>query len=298
MSVADFDHLYQQADNLRQPVEISVAGGADRTVLEALGQAVERGWVHPILAGPEAEIRRLAALHNVNLSQFRIVDSEDVASAAVAQLRNGSARLLMKGQVSTQDLMSAVLDGRHGLRSERVVAQVVLMEIVPARRRFLLADTGICVQPTLEQKIDILRSAVVVAQALGAASPRVALMAATEQVTDKMPETIDARRVQQLALEGEFPNCKVSGPLSFDLAYSTDAAQKKRRETAVTGGAEVMIFPNLVSANLTVKAIMYTADCRFGGFLVGTSSPVVFMSRADTTATRLNSLALALTAIK
>jgi phosphate butyryltransferase len=298
MPLADFDQLYQQADNLPQPVGVAVAGGADRTVLEALGEAVDRGWVHPIVVGPEAEIRRIAAKCNVELRQFRFVDSVDVAAAAVAQVHNGSARLLMKGQVSTQELMSAVLDRQHGLRTERVIAQVVLMEIVSAKRWFLLADTGICVQPTFEQKTDILRSAVEVAQSLGARTPRVALMAATEKVTEKMPETIDAQRIQELSLAGEFPGCNVRGPLSFDLAYSSDAAEKKHRENEVTGGAQVMIFPNLLSANLTVKSIMYTANCRFGGMLVGTSCPVVFMSRADTSATRLNSLVLALNALK
>jgi phosphate butyryltransferase len=298
MPLADFDQLYQQADNLPHPVGVAVAGGADRTVLEALGGAAYRGWVHPILVGREADIRRIADECNAELDPFRIVDSENVAAAAVAQVHNGSARLLMKGQVSTQELMSAVLDSQHGLRTERVIAQVVLMEIVSAQRQFLLADTGICLQPTVEQKIDILRSAVAVAQSLGARSPRVALMAATEKVTEKMPETIDAQRIQELALAGEFPNCEVSGPLSFDLAYSSDAAQKKHRENVVTGGAEVMIFPNVLSANLTVKSIMYTADCRFGGLLVGTSCPVVFMSRADTATTRINSLAFALKAIK
>ncbi len=109
-----------------------------------------------------------------------------------------------------------------------------------------------------------------------------------------MPETMDAERIQEFARTGEFPDCQVCGPLSFDMAYSAEAAQKKRQDSTVAGHAEVMIFPNLVSANLTVKAIMYTADCRYGGVLCGVSCPVVFMSRADTVATRLNSLALAI----
>ncbi|MCH7728338.1 MAG: phosphate butyryltransferase [Planctomycetes bacterium] len=294
MSLPDFDQLYQNADDLRQPVEVAVAGGADATVLRALRIAVDRGWVRPILVSPEADIRRIAHDCDVDLGRFAIVDTDDVATAAVAQVRNGSARMLMKGAVSTPELISTVLDQEHGLRTDRVLAQVVFMEISASGMRFLLADTGICIQPTLDQKIDILRSAVRVAQELGARAPRVALMAATETITKKMPETIDAQRIEELARSGEFPNCNVSGPLSFDLAYSLDAVEKKHSRGPVAGVADVMIFPNLVSANLTVKAIMYTANCRFGGLLVGASCPVVFMSRADTTETRLNSLALAL----
>lgn len=298
MPLADFDQLYQHADGLLQPLGIAVAGGADRTVLQALRKAADRRWVDPILVGRLAEIRRIAAECEVPLSRFRIVDADDVATAAVALVRSGAARLLMKGQVSTQRLLAAVLDKQHGLRSQRVVAQIVLMEIVSAERRFLMADTGICVQPSVEQKVDILRSAVSLAHSLGEPAPRVAFMAATEKVTEKMPETVEADQIQELARMGEFPDCSVRGPLSFDLAYSADAAQKKQQQDHVAGGAEVMIFPNLVSANLTVKAIMYTADCRFGGMLAGTSCPVVFMSRADSTVTRLNSLALALATIK
>jgi phosphotransacetylase len=175
-----------------------------------------------------------------------------------------------------------------------VVCQVVLMEIPRDGRRFLLADTGVTVRPRLDQKADILGSAVAVARALGADRPRVAVMAATESLNTTMPETLDAAELQNRHGRGEIAGCVVQGPLSFDLAYAADAADKKRVGGEVVGAADVMVFPDLLSANLTVKAVMYTADCRFGGVLQGASAPVVFMSRADTAATRLRSLALAL----
>jgi phosphotransacetylase len=294
MPLDSFDLLYQDADRRAPSVPLAVAGGADRTVLEALRLACDRGWVAPLVAGPENDIRRVAAEYAVGLHGFAILDAEDPAAAAVAQVRGGRARILMKGQVSTPLLLRAVLDLASGLRSGRIICQVVLMEIRSSGRRFLLADTGICIQPTLEQKIDILRSAVEVAHILGADQPRVAIMAASEMVADSMPETLDAAELQRRSHAGELPGCVVQGPLSFDLAYATDAADKKRIQGPVVGAADVLLFPNLLSANLVVKAIMYTADCRFGGLLHGAACPVVFMSRADTTSTRLNSLALAL----
>jgi phosphotransacetylase len=202
--------------------------------------------------------------------------------------------MLMKGRIDTPGLMRAVLDPEHGLRTGRAICQVVLMEIVPAARRFLMADTGINIRLKLDRKIDVLRSAVAVAHALGEPLPRVAMMAATESVSGAMPETYDAAELQRRNRAGEFPGCLIQGPLSFDLAYAADAADRKRVAGPVVGAADAMIFPDLLSANLTVKAIMYTAPCRFGGVLRGTTCPVVFMSRADATATRLNSLALAL----
>jgi phosphotransacetylase len=200
----------------------------------------------------------------------------------------------MKGQISTPALLKAMLDPATGLRTERVICQVVLMELAHAERCFLLADTGICIQPTLAQKGDILHSAVGLAQALGAACPRVAILAATETVTPSMPETLDAAELERRQRDGEINGCVVRGPLSFDLAFDVDAAVKKQRHDPAFGVADVLLFPNLLAANLTVKAIMYTAACRFGGVLCGAACTVVFMSRSDTAATRLNSLALAL----
>jgi phosphotransacetylase len=168
------------------------------------------------------------------------------------------------------------------------------MEVARDGRQFLLADTGIVVRPKLKTKLDILRASVEVAHALGADRPRVALLAASETVNLAMPETIEADEIRRRHEAGEFADCLIEGPLSFDLAYAADAARKKRVGGEVAGAADAMVFPDLLSANLTVKAIMYTADCRFGGILRGTTAPVVFMSRADTASTRLNSLALAL----
>jgi phosphotransacetylase len=247
-----------------------------------------------VLAGPEGEIRRTAGEAGIDLAGLTVLDADDPAAAAVAEVRAGRARMLMKGQIATPALMKAVLDPAAGLRTGRVICQVVLMEVGPAGRRFLLADTGVCIRPTPEQKADILQSAAAVARALGAAAPRVAVMAATEAVTEAMPETLDAAELQRRNERGELSGCLVQGPLSFDLAYAADAAGKKGVAGTVAGAADVMLFPDLASANLTVKAIMYTADCRFGGVLCGAACPVLFMSRADTTSTRLHSLALGL----
>jgi phosphotransacetylase len=275
---------------------VAAAGAADRTVLEALRTATDRGWVRPILAGRDADIHRIAGDLAIRLDGFKIIDTDNPAPAAVTEVRAGRAALLMKGQVATPALMREILHPELGLRTGRVICQVVLMELAGGRR-FLLADTGVCIQPTLDQKIDILKSSIEVAQALGCVRPRAALLAASESVSESMPETLDAAEIVRRAAAGDLGNCDVQGPLSFDLAFAADAADRKRIGGPVVGAADVLLFPNLLSANLTVKAIMYTADCRFGGVLCGAAQPVVFMSRADTTQTRLHSLALALTAL-
>ena len=298
MSLIGFDDLYRFADGLPRAVPVVAAGGADPTVLEALALAQRRGWVEPVLTGRADEMRQLAHDLSIDLTGFRLVDADDAAIAAVAEVKAGRARLLMKGQIATPLLMKAVLARETGLRTSRSICQVVLMEVVRDRRRFLLSDTGISIQPSLDQKADILQSLVEVATALreadSASLPRIAVMSATEKPTDAMPDTLEAAELTRRHAAGEFPGAIVQGPLSFDLAYAADAGEKKRLEGGVVGAADAMLFPDLLSANLTVKAIMYTADSRFGGVLCGTTCPVVFMSRADTTTTRMNSLALAL----
>ena len=294
MPLASFEQLYSSASTAPQAVPVVVAGAADTTVLGALRDACDRAWVAPVLAGVEGDIRRLADEHGIALTGMTILNTTEPAAASVAQVRSGRARLLMKGQISTPELMRAILDGPNGLRTDRVICQVVLMEIVRDERRFVLADTGICPRPDLEQKIDILQSAVSVARALGEPLPRVAVLAASEKATAQLPDTLEAAELQRRSEAGDLPGCLVQGPLSFDLAYAAAAGVRKGLAGPVTGAADVMLFPDLTSANLTVKAIMYTSDCRFGGVLCGAACPVVFMSRADDTPTRLRSLALAL----
>jgi phosphate butyryltransferase len=296
MPLDGFNRLYHDADQRHYPATVAVAGGDDPTVLEAMRIACDSGWVHPILVGSESRVRELADLGEIDLADFTIRDAEEgaVAATAVAVVKSGEARALMKGQIATPALMKAVLHHDTGLRSGQVVCQVVLMELPRDRRRFLLADTGICVQPTLDERIDILQNTAAVADALWEPNPKVALMAATETVKAAMPETVEAAEIVRRNRNGELAHCLIEGPLSFDLAYAADAGAKKHVEGSVVGAADIMLFPNLLSANLTVKAIMYTADCKFGGILRGTSAPVVFMSRADNTQTRLNSLAIAL----
>src|SRR5439155_14041433 len=151
----------------------------------------------------KGEIRQVADSLGLDLHGFTLIDTSDPAPAAVALVRSGQARLLMKGQIATPALMKAILDSATGLRTNRVICQVVLMEI--AERRFLLADTGICIQPTLEEKIDIMNSAAMMAHALGVECPRVAVMAATESAVKSMPETIDAAELERRSQAGEFP---------------------------------------------------------------------------------------------
>ncbi len=294
MPLPSFDELRAAADLAAPRLSVAVAGAADSTVLEAVAQANLRGWIEPILVGDASHIRATSTEVGIGVDQFHVIDNPNSATAAVAEVRSGRARLLMKGLIDTPSLMRALLDSQTGLRTDRTICQVVLMEIVDQQRRLLLADTGITIAPTLAQKADILLSLIESARLLGVDRPRVALVGATEKATSAMSDTLESAELSRRNAGGEYPEAIVEGPLSFDLAWSAEAGGKKQITGHVVGAADAILFPNLLAGNLTVKAMMYTARSRFGGVLCGAACPVVFMSRADAVETRLNSLALAI----
>ena len=296
VGLATFDRIFELADNAKPRLGVAVAGADDPTVLQALAETSRRGWTTPLLCGNENRIKEIAAEEDVSLDDLRIVDSDQPAVSAVQLVRDGEASLLMKGQIATPDLMRAVLKSETGLRTGRTICQIVMMEVPKDERHFLLADTGITIQPTVSQAAQITESVIDIAKSLGADEPKVAVMAASEKTTDAMPETHLAEQIKSEL--GAPLNRLIQGPLSFDLAYAAEAGAKKRIGGDAVGAADAMVFPNLLSANLTVKAIMYAADCRFGGLLAGAACPIVFMSRADDTPTRIRSIALSVFAAR
>lgn len=311
MPLPSFEVMFAHLDQFQPKVRVVAAGGADVTVLEAMFMAGQRGWIEPIVTGPAVKIEELAHSLGISLDRFRVIDvsspetdSPAPAQAATAEIRAGRAEILMKGQIATPLLMKAVLDRSTGLRTDQVICQVVLMELLSVGRSFLMTDTGITIAPSREQKRQMISHLACAARGLLKFSPnnevdskeliRIGLMAATEKVSEAMPDTLDCPELCQMGQQGSFTDCVIEGPLSFDMAMDAQANSRKQLDRQIMGNADAMLFPSLQAANLTVKAIMYTAHCRFGGMLMGTSHPVVFMSRADEASTRLNSLALAI----
>ncbi len=203
-----FAELFARCDQQQARVPIAIAGGADLTVLESQIEAQRRGWVQPILVGDRRAIHELASTHHLDLSGLKIVeatpshatdaaraseqttpltDDLSVARTAVQMVSEGRAALLVKGQIATPDLMKGVLDKATGLRTGATIGQIVLMELVDQRRQFLLTDTGITIEPTLPQKIDLAQALIRTAQKLGVSQPRLAVMSATEKVNRQCP---------------------------------------------------------------------------------------------------------------
>jgi len=281
------------------PLTVSVAAAADGEVLLAIKEARELGIATPLLVGPEQQIRELASTIDFDLTDVEIYDEPNTAGCArraVELVSSGKARLLMKGLMSTADILRAVLDKEIGLRTGRVLSHVMLYELSGYHRLFFLTDGGMNMFPDLKQKAEIVYNAVEVAHALGIAEPKVAALAAVEVVNPDMPSTLDAAALAQMGARGQIKGCLIDGPLALDNAICAEAAARKGITSPVAGQADILLVPTIEAGNLLGKAMTYFGAGKSAGIIVGTKAPVVLVSRADPHETKLQSIALGVVA--
>ena len=277
------------------PVPCGIVHPCDRDALLGPIEAAKRGLITPVLVGPAAKIRAIAAAEGVDLTPYRIVDVEHshaAARQAVAMVRAGELDALMKGSLHTDELMAAVVDGATGLRTERRVSHVFVMDVPTYPRLLLLTDAAINIAPTARDKVDICQNAIDLAQVLGIATPLVAILAAVETVNPVMQATVDAAMLCKMADRGQLTGGILDGPLAFDNAVSEDAARTKKIVSPVAGRADILLLPDLQAGNMVAKQLQYLAGADSAGIVLGARVPIVLTSRADTVRTRLASTAV------
>ena len=277
------------------PVPCGIVHPCDRDALLGPIEAAKRGLITPVLVGPAAKIRAVAAAEGVDLTPYRIVDVEHshaAARQAVAMVRAGELDALMKGSLHTDELMAAVVDGATGLRTERRVSHVFVMDVPTYPRLLLLTDAAINIAPTARDKVDICQNAIDLAQVLGIATPLVAILAAVETVNPVMQATVDAAMLCKMADRGQLTGGILDGPLAFDNAVSEDAARTKKIVSPVAGRADILLLPDLQAGNMVAKQLQYLAGADSAGIVLGARVPIVLTSRADTVRTRLASTAV------
>jgi len=199
----------------------------------------------------------------------------------------------VKGHLETATLMRAVLSRDAGLRTGRLLSSVGFLQIPTYHKLLGITDTAINIQPGLAEKIDILRNALDVLAALDITMPKVAVLGVVEKVNPSLPDTVDAAALKQLYLEGEFTGCVVDGPLSYDLAVSTDSARMKGFEGSVAGDADLLVFPDLSTGNTTSKALVFSGGARVAAVICGARVPIVLTSRSSSAQEKRFSMALA-----
>ncbi len=279
-----------------EPIPTAVAHPCDLESLKGPVQAFQAGIIEPILVGPENKIRAVAEEFRIDLSGIRIVNaahSHDSAALAVSLVKTGDAEALMKGSLHTDELMSEVVARANGLRTNRRISHVFLMDVPTYHRPLLITDAAINIAPTLEEKVDIIQNAIDLAHVLGIPEPKVAILSAVETVNPKIESTLHAAALCKMADRGQIKGGILDGPLAFDNAVSIVAAKSQGIKSAVAGHAEILVVPDLESGNMVAKQLEYLANALTAGIVLGTKVPIVLTSRADTAETRTASCVIA-----
>jgi phosphate butyryltransferase len=276
--------------------DFGVAAAHDREVLKAVVQAQQEGIVTATLAGDAAAIRELAAENDLSLSEITVIDEPDAGvacSVVVGMARDRKLDTVVKGQVKTSTLLGAALRRGMGIRAGRLLTHISLYEIPGLERLIYISDAGVIVKPDVPQKLEIIRAVVEVAHLFGVATPRVAILAASNSVHPKIPASIDALALARMSEQGWVEGAVVDGPLGLEVAISPVAAQLEGSDSPIGGLADVLIVPGVEAGNIMAKGLQYFAGARMAGLVVGATVPILISSRADTAETRYLSLAMA-----
>ena len=293
-----YEQLLQRCRSL-QPVPTAVAHPCEQTALAGAIEAGTLGLITPILVGPAAKIEEIARTHGIDLSGAQLVDvphSHAAAAKAVELVRQGKAELLMKGSLHTDELLGAVVARETGLRTGRRLSHVFIMDVPTYHKVLIVTDGAINIAPTLEDKVDICQNAIDLARSLGLALPKVAILAAVETVTSKMPATIDAAALCKMAERGQITGGLLDGPLAFDNAISKEAARVKGIKSEVAGDPDILLAPDLEAGNILAKQLTFLANADSAGIVLGARVPIILTSRADSVRSRIASCAVAMLA--
>jgi len=280
-----------------KPALTAVVHPCDAASLTAAVEAAQAGLILPVLVGPEAKIRAVAAAENLDIGAFRLVavpHSHAAAAEAMAMARRGEIDALMKGSLHTDELMHEVVAPQTGLATGRRISHAYLFDVAAYPRPLMITDAAINIAPGLDDKRDICQNAIDLAHVLGIARPKVAILSAVETVTGKLRSTLDAAALCKMADRDQIKGGELDGPLAFDNAVSLEAARTKGIVSPVAGRADILLVPDLEAGNMLAKQLTFFDGADGAGIVLGARLPIILTSRADPPRTRLASVALAL----
>jgi phosphate acetyltransferase len=277
-------------------VKTSVVNPCDEVSLKGALEAARLGLIDPILVGPARRIGDAAKQYGLDLGEARVIDaahSHDAAAKAVELVRNGEADALMKGNLHTDEVMSAVVARETGIRTSRRISHCFVMDVPDHPDPLIITDAAVNIAPTLEEKVDIGQNTIALAHALRFPEVRVAILSAMETVNPKVPSSMEAAMLGKMADRGQITGALVGGPLALDNAIDEDAAETKKIVSLVAGKANVLVVPDLEAGNMLAKALTFLAGADGAGIVLGARVPVILTSRADSLIARLASCAVA-----
>src|SRR6201991_2072475 len=295
-SASKYDRLIAAAKAV-PPAPTIVVHPCDETSLRGVVDSAAAGIIRPGLVGPEKKIRETASKHDLNISGFEIVDathSEASAAKGVELVHAAKGEMLMKGSLHTDELMRSVTAKVGGLRTDRRISHVFIMDVPAYTETVFVTDAAINIFPDLDVKRDIIQNAVDLYNEAGfGTTPRVAILSAVETVTSKIPSTIEAAALCKMADRKQITGALLDGPLAFDNAIDVEAARIKGIKSEVAGRAQILVVPDLESGNMLAKNLAYFAKADGAGIVLGARVPVVLTSRADSARSRMASAAVA-----
>ncbi len=293
--IANFDQLLQVVKSNKKR-RIVAAFANDSHTIGAVNMAVDHGFVEGILVGDEETMKKVCQQEGIDIKKFRTVQEADEAKAcakAVELINSGEGDILMKGLCSTDKYMRAILNKEKGLMPPKAVLSHVTVVSVPAYHKLLVVgDVAVIPAPDLSQKVAITGYVINTAHSLGIEKPKVAILAATEQMLPGMPACVDAAMISKMADRGQIKGAYVDGPLAFDVAIDKESAETKKVTGPVAGDADCIVFPNIESGNVFFKTATKFAKGELAAMVVGAKVPCVLTSRGDSTQSKLYSIAL------
>lgn len=283
------------------PIRMAVVHPVDRNSLVGAIEACRANLIIPILIGPRDKIEAVGQAEGFDLSSYEIIETEhshEAAEKAVAMARAGEVDALMKGSLHTDELMGATVRTGTGIKTARRMSHAFVIDVPHYPRPIIVSDAAINIDPSLQEKADIVQNAIDLALALGIEKPRVAMLSAVETVNSKMRSTLEAAAICKMADRKQIVGGIVDGPLAFDNAVSEEAARIKGIESPVAGRADILIAPDLEAGNMVAKQLEYMAEAQNCGIVLGARVPIALTSRADSVLSRMASCALALLLVR
>lgn len=294
--IRSLQELETKVLGLKKRHRIAVAWGQDSNTIGALEKAVKKGFAEGILIGKESEIKKSCKGLGIDYKIFTIIESENETKAsaeAVRLVKTGGADILMKGLVGTDKYLKAVMDKEKGLMlPNAVLTYVGVMEIPAYHKLLFITDPAVIPFPDLNQKIAMAGYAVEMAERFGVKKPKIALIGASEKMSNHFSNSVDYAIMCKMADRGQIKNCIMDGPLDLFLACDKSSIEIKGVETPVNGDADILLFPSLESCNPFYKGLMLFAQGELAGLIRGTEKPVIVMSRSESEKSKYFCIAL------
>lgn len=284
MVYRSFDELVAKVKGCPDRKRMAVAAAGDEHTLEAVLHARKEGIIEPVLVGDKPVIVKILEQLGETVPEEDIYDEAELSAAcekAVSLVREGKADFLMKGKVDTGVILKAVVNKEHGLGKGGVMSHFTMFEVPTYHKILLPVDGGMVIYPTLEQKKAIIENTVGALRDMGYECPKVGVLSCIEKVNSKMPETVDARELQEMNERGEIAGCIVEGPISYDCAVNREIAQLKGLDSRIAGDVDVLVAPNIHAGNIMGKMLTCTCNAKLAGFVVGARCPIVLTSRGS-----------------